>query len=73
MPILVAQLASFWLICIWYGNGLDSVVVMGGMWSLCVLTYVTIFITVASSVDSVAFRTLARSARLVSGPNRHHR
>lgn len=40
-------------------------VVMGGMWSLYVLTEVMIFIMVVRRVDSIAFRTLARSAGVV--------
>lgn len=46
---------------IWYGKGLASVVVMGGMWSWSSLATVMIFVTALCSVCSMASRTLARS------------
>src|SRR3569833_735064 len=62
MPILTAHPASFWFTLIWLCYGFASVVVLGGMWSLCELTCVTIFMMVVRRVASMAFRTLALSA-----------
>lgn len=53
--------ASLWLTVMVYGNGLVSVVVMGGMWSLKLFTEVMIFMTVVRRVVSMALRTFARS------------
>ena len=67
IPIpLPPQPLSLGLIIIWYGNGLLSLVVIGGIWSFSMLTVVTIFMAAFKSIASIAFRTLALSAFLVS-------
>lgn len=50
---------------IWYGKGLVSLVVMGGMWSLSRLTIVMIFIAVFCKVELIAFMTFVRSTESV--------
>jgi hypothetical protein len=44
-----------------YGNGLESLVVMGGIWSLSRLTTLKIFKAAFWSIFPIALRTLARS------------
>lgn len=62
LPIPAPHPLSLGLITIWYGNGFDSLVVIGGIWSFSLFTVVTIFIAAFRSMASIAFRTFARSA-----------
>lgn len=55
------------LTTIWYGNGLASVVVMGGMWSLSRFTMEIILYAAFSSDLVMARRTLRTSVRASAG------
>lgn len=71
-PLIIPPPVSFrWFTVMAYGNGFASpCMVMGGMWSLYVLTEVMIFMVVVRRVEAVARRTLARSVgstQVVSG------